>query len=243
MTVATQIKENLALAYQAFAHLKLDDLTYTHLSARVPGEDSYYIYPFGLLFSEVTPETLIKVSLNGEILEGSEFQYNKTGYVIHGSIYKHRPDINAIFHLHTPEMVAVSSAKVGLMPVSQWALHFYNRVAYHDYNSLALSREQHEARLVKDLADKYVMLMRHHGSITAGRTVHEAFYYTHHLQQACKAQCLMGHNPDLMNTISSEICENSVKDLLGFEESLGLRDWLAVRRLLGQKSYEMQHCE
>lgn len=240
--IEEQIKQDLALAYQALAYLKMDDLTYTHLSARVPGEEAYYIYPFGLLFSEVTPDNLIKVSLDGEILEGAEFQYNKTGYVIHGSIYKHRNDINAIFHLHTPEMVAVSSTKVGLMPVSQWALHFYNKVAYHEYNSLALSREQHETALVNDLEDKYVMLMRHHGSITAGRTIHEAFYYTHHLQNACKAQCLMGHNPDLLNAIPDNICEQSVNDLLGFEPDLGFRDWQAIKRMLGERMHEMQHC-
>ena len=48
----------------------------------------YYIYPFGLRFEEVTTENLLKVSLDGQNLEGEEYQYNKTGYFIHGSIYK-----------------------------------------------------------------------------------------------------------------------------------------------------------
>lgn len=130
------------------------------------------------MFEEVTPDNLIKVSLNGQILGGAEFQYNKTGYVIHGSIYRNRPDINAIFHLHTPEIVAVSAMQEGLQPISQWALHFYNKVVYYDYNSLALSTEEHESRLVRDLGDKYVMLLKHHGSITVGRTIHEVFLYT-----------------------------------------------------------------
>jgi ribulose-5-phosphate 4-epimerase/fuculose-1-phosphate aldolase len=232
------IRYNLAVAYQALAKLQMDDLTYTHLSARIPGENAYYIYPFGFLFAEVTPENLIKVSLDGKVLEGEDAQYNKTGYVIHGSIYRNRADINAIFHLHTPEMVAVSSVVGGLKPISQWALHFYNKMAYHDYNSLALSAHAHEHNLVHDLADKYVMLMKHHGAIMAGRTIHEAFYYTHHLQKACKTQCLVSSSGFMVRQISEEICEKSVGDLLSFEPDFGLRDWRAIQRWVGLKRRE-----
>lgn len=232
---ANQVRYNLAVAYQALAKLNLDDLTYTHLSARKPGEDAYYIYPFGLLFDEVTPENLIKVSLRGEILEGYEVQYNKTGYVIHGSIYRNRPDINAIFHIHTPEITAVSAMQKGLQPISQWALHFYNKVAYHDYNSLTLSEIEHEKNLVRDLGDKYVMLLKHHGSITAGRTIHEAFFYTHHLQKACETQCLALQSGAELHQIPQEICEKTVEDLLSFEPDLGLRDWQAIQRWVGIK--------
>lgn len=227
------IRYNLAVAYQALAKLQMDDLTYTHLSARATETSAYYIYPFGLLFQEVTPENLIKVSLDGTVLEGGEAHYNKTGYVIHGSIYRNRPDINAIFHLHTPEMVAVSSMVGGLQPISQWALHFYEKVAYHDYNSLALSSSEHEHNIIRDLDDKYVMLLKHHGAIMAGRTIHEAFYYTHHLQKACKTQCLTAQSGAKIYQIAEEICEKSVIDLLSFEADLGLRDWHAIQRWIG----------
>src|SRR5271163_3567470 len=95
------IKENLAIAYRIIASLGLEDHTYTHLSARPEGADYYYIYPFGTLYEEVESNKLLKVNLAGIILEGKEYQYNKTGYTIHGSIYKARKDINSIFHLHT----------------------------------------------------------------------------------------------------------------------------------------------
>ena len=98
--MSAEVKQNLAYAYQILAKLGMDDHTYTHLSARPEGADYYYIYPFGLRFEEVTPECLLKVSLDGNILEGKEYQYNKTGYIIHGSIYRARPDLNAVYHLH-----------------------------------------------------------------------------------------------------------------------------------------------
>ncbi len=161
-----KIKQDLAYAYQILAHLKMDDHTYTHLSARAMEEEQYYIYPFGLRFEEVRADNLLKVSLDGKIIEGKEYQYNKTGYVIHGNIYKHRPDIKAVFHLHTPASVAVSAMKDGLLPISQWALHFYEQMAYHSYNSLALDSAVHGPDLVRDLGSYNTMLLRHHGMIT-----------------------------------------------------------------------------
>jgi ribulose-5-phosphate 4-epimerase/fuculose-1-phosphate aldolase len=228
-----KLRAELAYAYRILSHLRLDDHTYTHLSRRAEDGQSYYIYPFGLCFSEVTPDNLIRVSLDGEVLEGSEYQYNKTGYIIHGSIYQARADINAIFHVHSPHIVAVSSMEEGLMPISQWALHFYEGVAYHDYDSLAL--ETHAGnRLIDDLGNKYAMLMRNHGSLTCGKTVQEAMFYTYHLQKAAEAQVLaLSMNRSLVIP-SEEICKKTVKDLLSFEKNLGERDWQAWLRIVGE---------
>src|SRR3989338_5114069 len=126
-----EIREKLAAAYRIFALKLMDDLTYTHLSARSDSGDSFFIQPFGLQFSEVKASDLLEVSFDGKVISGSEVQYNSTGYIIHGSIYKARSDINSIFHLHTHAGVAVSAMKVGLLPISQFALHFYGKISYH----------------------------------------------------------------------------------------------------------------
>jgi len=232
-------KENLASAYQILAALKLDDHTYTHLSSRPKGEDYYYIYPFGLCFDEVTKDNLIKVNLDGHVIEGNEVQYNKTGYVIHGNIYRARPDITSIFHLHTHAMVAVSAMKEGLMPISQWALHFYDRLSYHKYDSLALEEYRQGHDIVQDLKNNYVMLMRNHGAVMCGRTIQEAMFYTYHLEQACKAQIMMlGANQSLVIP-SKETCKKAVQDLLSFEPDLGKRDWDAWLRKLKNKPRKM----
>lgn len=226
------IRYNLAFAYRILAKLNADDLTYTHLSTRGEDPNTFYIYPFGMLFSEVKPSDLLLVTLDGEVLSGAEHQYNSTGYVIHGNIYKFREDIKSVFHLHTPEIVAVSSCKRGLLPISQWALHFYDQMSYHNYNSLALSQDQ-GSDLVNDLGAKnYSMLLRNHGSITCGRTIQEAMFYTYHLIQACKAQCAALSMGESLCIPNKNICEKSVRDLLTFEENLGLRDWEAWKRVL-----------
>lgn len=230
MSTQKAIKLQLAQAYQILAYLGLDDHTYTHLSARADN-NSYYIYPFGLRFSEVTADNLLKVSLDGVILEGQEFQYNRTGYIIHGNIYQARTDIQAIFHLHSPEIVAVSACKRGLQPLSQWALHFYEKMSYHGYNSLALDATQGQ-QLLMDLGNNFNMLLQNHGSISCGRTIHEAMFYSYHLYLACKTQCLaLGQGQELIMP-THEICQQAVHDLLNFEKNLGERDWHAWVKLL-----------
>ena len=229
------IKKNLSYAYQILAKLGMADHTYTHLSARPEGSQYYYINPFGLRFEEVTEDNLLKVSFEGDVLEGEEFQYNKTGYVIHGSIYKSRPDLEAIFHLHTVASVAVSCMDDGLMPLSQWALHFYDHVNYHDYNSLALDNDPHGMDLVRDLADKKVIFLRHHGMVACGKTIHEAMFYCYHLELACKTQIAALSSGAKLLIPDKTICKKTNHDLISFEKDLGFRDWQAWVRWVDRK--------
>lgn len=226
----TIIRENLAAAYQLFAHYEMDDLTYAHLSARSVEGSSYYIYPLGMIFGEVTSAKLIKVNLEGEILEGHEQSYNKTGYEIHGSIYRGRPDIKAIFHLHSLASTAISALKEGLRPLSQFALHFYENIGYHNYDSLVLDTGQ-SSTLVENLGNNSALLLRNHGMLTVGPTIPEAFFYAYFLEKACKVQCMIGNHADVM-TPSHATALKARSDMRAFEKDLGKRDWEAQLRLL-----------
>lgn len=232
------LRIQLAAAYHLLAEQKMDDLTYTHLSARLPGAQSYFIYPFGLLFEEVTASSLLKVSLEGEILEGKEDQYNQTGYVIHGSIYKNRPEINAVFHLHTVAGIAVSAMECGLLPLSQFAFHFYNQIAYHSYDSLALDCRRQGENLAYDLGQKKAMFLCNHGTLTCGETIHEAYLYMHFLEQACRVQCATLAANQKVIFPSHNICEKAAHDVRHFEKNFGLRDWNALLRKL-DRSHSM----
>jgi ribulose-5-phosphate 4-epimerase/fuculose-1-phosphate aldolase len=226
----------LADAYKICEKLGLSDLTYTHLSARA-SDSSFYIYPFGLLFDEVTPDNLLEVSTDGNILQGEEYQYNKTGYIIHGSVYEHKSNVNAIFHLHTPSIVAVSCFKEGLLNLSQWALHFTGKIAYHDYDSLALDKNQQGSKIIEDLGAHPILMMRHHGVLITGSTIQECLFFAYHLEKACQTQCLMGINSKLtLCEISNETANRSNKDLLSFEDNLGKRDFLALQRLINREN-------
>lgn len=232
LTTDQYIRTQLAAAYRILAIYGMDDLTYTHLSARIPGADAYFIYPFGFLFEEVTASGLLKVSLDGEILEGQESEYNKTGYVIHGSIYKNRPELNAVFHLHTTSGVAVSSMNCGLLPLSQFSLHFYNRLAHHAYDSLALDNHRQGENLAQDLGQKKAMILQNHGTLTCGATVHEAFLYAYFLEQACKVQCAALAGGQKIIIPPKKVCEKAANDVREFESDFGMRDWTALLRKL-----------
>lgn len=227
------VKDDLAFAYRALAHLKKDDLTYAHVSARPPGADYFYIAPLGLLFAEVTPCQLLKVTLTGAILSGPDAPYNHTGFVIHGSIYEKRAHLNAAFHLHTPPSVAVSAMDMGLLPISQFSFHFYNRLSYHDYASLCLDSGQHGQQLVSDLGGNRAMLMRHHGLLTVGETLPEAFFYAYYLDKACETQCLaLSAGRDNVALVNPDMAEKAAIDMRAFESDLGMRDWTALKRIL-----------
>ncbi len=224
------IQQNLIKAHKIVAKLKMDDLTYTHLSSICEGRDEFFLSPFGIQFKDVECMDLLQFKLNGElILKKNLFglkpkvpPFNKTGFAIHSSIYKARGDINSVIHLHTKETIAVSVSKEGLLPVSQHALHFYERVSYHSYDSLILEPQAEADLLIKDLAQNNVMLLRNHGFVTAGKTIWEALFYAYHLQKACEVQVLLKDDYILPK---HETCVKAKNDLLSFEKDLGRRDF------------------
>ena len=225
------LKQNLSFAHKIVAKLKMDDLTYTHISARVEEVDEFLISPFGIQFALTEPESLLHFNFKGQLLGESEGKnFNKTGFAIHSSIYKARPEVNCVVHLHTKETIAVSVNNKGLLPLSQHALHFYNQVSYHSYDSLVLTPKAEEELLIKDLGQNNVMFLRNHGFITVGKTIWEALFYAYHLQKACEVQVLV-LNEDVIFP-SHDVCEKARKDLLSFEKDLGRRDFESFLQIL-----------
>lgn len=179
---------DLAACYRLIHMFGMDDLIYTHISARVPGpEEHFLINPFGLLYEEVKASNLVKVDLDGNVIGDGDWGINPAGYVIHSCIHRERPDVGCVLHVHTVAGTAVSAQQEGLLPLTQTALLFHGHLAYHDYEGPALDTDE-QSRLVADLGDKRVMILRNHGLLTAGRTIDEAFVLAYYLEQACRMQ-------------------------------------------------------
>lgn len=225
-----QVRIDLAMAYQ-LAYLKnWDDGIYTHISATVPNEEgAYLLNRFGLRFNEVTPQNLVKVNLQGQILAG-EGPVNQTGFAIHGAVHGARPDANCVLHLHVDSVIAISTQKHGLLPISQHALRFFNDIAYHPYQGLALSSNE-QATLVKSLGNKKAILLHNHGSIVCGSSIQQAFYLMDVLDKACKIQALSGANADLVYP-SDDVCELTYRQLCSDGDDEGQIEWPAYQRLL-----------
>nr|WKF61024.1 Decarboxylase NovR [Paraburkholderia busanensis] len=183
-----QARVDLAAAYRLAALNGWDDLVYTHISASVPGEPGHFlINPFGLAFDEVCASNLVKIDIDGNIVGESEHPVNATGFALHAAVHAARADAFCVMHLHNTAGVAVSAQPGGLLPASQHALRFHGHLAYHDYEGLSFSPAEGE-RLVANLADKPAMLLRNHGTLTAGRTVAEAYVLMATLIKACEIQ-------------------------------------------------------
>lgn len=184
------VRVDLAALYRLAALEKWDDLIFTHISARVPGPEHHFlINPFGVYFDEVTASSLVKVDLEGNIVMDSPYGINAAGYVIHSAVHGAREQARFVIHLHTDQGVAVSAQADGLLPLSQHALIVLPHLAYHDYEGIAFNLDERQ-RLVSDLGDKSLMMLRNHGTLATGATAAEAWVSLFHLERACKMQVM-----------------------------------------------------
>ena len=206
-----QTREELAACYRLAALHKFTDLIYTHITARVPGEDGHFlINPYGWRWEEITASSLVKIDVDGNKVDGSPHRVNPAGFTIHSAVHMARHDAVCVLHTHTVAGVAVSSIKEGLLPLNQWSAQFYDRIAFHDYEGIALDLAERE-RIVADLGDKFVMLLRNHGTLLLGRSVAEALKLALNLERSCKAQVAalgMGLTPVVL---PHEVAEHTAK--------------------------------
>ncbi|NKI92345.1 class II aldolase/adducin family protein [Rhizobacter sp. SG703] len=183
-----QTRVDLAAAYRLVAHFKWDDLVFTHITARVPGEeDRFLINPYGLMFDEITASSLVKIDLQGNKLDDTPFPVNPAGFTIHSAIHSARHDAQCVLHTHTLNGLAVSAQKGGVLPLSQQSIFILSSLAYHDYEGVAL-RDDEKPRLVKDLGRATYLMLRNHGLLTVGPTVADAVLAMYFFETVCTIQ-------------------------------------------------------
>jgi ribulose-5-phosphate 4-epimerase/fuculose-1-phosphate aldolase len=185
-----QARIDLAALYRLVALHGWDDLIYTHISARILGPEHHFlINPYGWLFDEITASSLVKIDLDGNVLQETADFINPAGFTIHSAIHAAREDARFVMHLHSDQGVAVAAQKDGLLPLSQHALIVRPRLAYHDYEGIALNLDERE-RLVADLGDKTLMLLRNHGTLSVGATAADCWVGMFFLERACLQQVM-----------------------------------------------------
>ncbi|MDT7838323.1 class II aldolase/adducin family protein [Aquabacterium sp. OR-4] len=235
-----QVREDLAAAYRLVAHFGMDDSIYTHISARVPGtQDQFLINPYGMLFRDITASSLVKIDLEGRILEPTDFDVNPAGFTIHSAVHAARHDATCVLHTHTVPGVAVSSLACGLQPCNQWALQFHNRVVYHAFEGIALNHAERE-RLVADLGPTaQVLILRNHGLVTLGRSVAEALILMHNLDRACRVQLAIQASGQPIHPVPDEVAELTARQYEGGSSNrvagnpnLYAREWRAMLQRL-----------
>ena len=212
------LRRQLAAAYRLVDHFGWTELIYGHLTARVPGEAPHFlINPYGLNYDEVTASNLVKIDLDGKIVEPSEHPVNYAGFVIHSAIHMaHAERHKVVMHTHTRAGMAVCALKDGLLPVSMVATAFHGKLSYHDYEGPSLDLDERD-RLLGNLGNNQAMMLRNHGLLTTGRSVPEAFLRLYRLERACQIQ-LDAAAAGTLNVLGDNLAAKSGADMDRFSE-------------------------
>ncbi|MGE3148002.1 MAG: class II aldolase/adducin family protein [Pseudorhodoplanes sp.] len=219
----------LAACYRLADMNKMSVVVWNHITARIPGTEHILINRFGLRYDEIRASNLLKITLDGEVLDGIQDELNFTGYVIHSAVHKARPDVTCVMHTHSRGGQGVAAMKEGLLPLSQEGMLFYEDVSYHDYEGYSDDTEECD-RIAAHLGQRYQMIMRNHGLLTAGRSIGEAYCRMYYLEMCCQLQMDLlatGREP---NIPPPEVCRKAYRQSL--DPLPGKFEWPALLRLL-----------
>ncbi|XP_041675851.1 uncharacterized protein LOC108109047 isoform X7 [Drosophila eugracilis] len=159
------------------------------ITARLKVDQEYFLVnPYGLLYHEITASALNKVDMQGQIVEQgtTNFGGNKSHFVLHSVVHAARPDIRCAIYIGCSPVVAISSLKTGLLPLTKDAC-VLGEITTHAYTGLFDEEERN--RLVRSLGpNSKVILLANHGALCCGETIEEAFFAACHIVQACETQ-------------------------------------------------------
>ncbi|MFC4699543.1 class II aldolase/adducin family protein [Glaciecola siphonariae] len=222
----------LAAAYRLLVMHGWDDLIHTHISARIPDTEELLINAFGLAFEEVTASNLVKIDIEGNIIQDDcPFDINPAGFTIHSAVHIARPEAQCALHLHHPDAIAVASTEKGLRPYSQYSAFALASMSYHRYEGLAVNHDEIQ-RLQTDLGSANFMLLRNHGALTMGVTIGDAFMHMYDLLRACEVQVKMQQSGDTPIEVDPNIIA-SIKaqaDIVHTGQTGGQKAWPAMMR-------------
>ncbi len=232
-----RVRVDLAAAYRLVALHGWDDLVFTHISARVPGQEGQFlINPYGLMFDEITASSLVKVDQEGNKLDESLFDVNPAGFVIHSAVHGARHDAGCVLHVHSLNGVAVSAQKSGVLPLSQQSIFVLSSLAYHDYEGVAL-RDDEKARLVADIGSANYLMLRNHGLLTTGRTVADAFIAMYLFETVCTIQVRAQAGGGELITVPTSIIATAAEQARGATRGQGSGlSWPGLLRRLDRRS-------
>jgi len=126
--------------------------------------------------------------------------------------------------------------KCGLLPISQHAMRVQRQVTYHDYEGVALDMDE-RTRMAKDLGKtSKAMILRNHGLLTLGLTVHEAWEMMYYLDCACQIQIdAMSAGKDNVLQMSPEAAKTAFQQFNRPNRPALTKSWPALLRMLDRR--------
>jgi ribulose-5-phosphate 4-epimerase/fuculose-1-phosphate aldolase len=181
-----ELRDLVARSCRIIGMLELSNPTQGHVSTRIPGEDKILIRARGPMEAGLyytTPDEVITVGLDGKLIEGPAGLAVPQEVFIHTEMYRARPEINSVIHIHPSTVVLFTICDVPLLPIlgsynpSALDLIINNRISQYD-----------RSILIRDsaLGRELVCMMRSHGITSVGRDVQEATFNSINLYDLAK---------------------------------------------------------
>jgi ribulose-5-phosphate 4-epimerase/fuculose-1-phosphate aldolase len=222
-----QARQQLAACYRIFAMLGWTEMIYNHITLRLPDSVSagasqarhFLINPFGLHYSEVTASNLVKVDLQGRVLDGSRYPVNPAGFTVHAAIHEGVEGAHCVMHTHTTSGLAVACTESGLAQNNFYSAQLHDMVAYHDFEGITVHADE-APRLLKAMGNKPLLILRNHGLLACGPTLALTFVRLWTLQRACDiqvAQAALGR----AITVPLAVAQKTTYDSFQFDAQFG----------------------
>ncbi len=233
-----QARLDLALCYRLIDYYGWTAQVYNHISLRIPGTEHLLINGFGFRYSEIRASNLVKIDIDGNVMDGSPYPVNKAGYNIHSAIHQARPDIACVIHTHDIDCQAVSAIEGGFIPLTQESCQFYERVGYHEFEGIVLDPDE-KTRLLASLGtSNHTLFLHNHGVITAGSNVTWAFVRMYQLVRACKVQLRAMATGQPLKRIPESVMKSTREQFEGGDAQAGAQvrhpEWPAYIRMMDQ---------
>jgi ribulose-5-phosphate 4-epimerase/fuculose-1-phosphate aldolase len=225
-----QARIELAVFYRLVEYLGWGEGIYNHISLRLPEEPNMFlIKAHALTYDEVTASNLVKVDCREDLDERAGV--NKVGFTTHAPIIRARQDVNCAVHIHTVPIMAMCAHPQGLRMLGVHSATFYQDIAYQEYRGVFENVDEQQ-RIIDDLGDKRVLLMRNHGAVITGSSVEDTFTALYSFAMACEVQLRIeasGHEPV---EIDPKICAETVLQMKSHAKGRGGANWPAwIRRM------------
>jgi ribulose-5-phosphate 4-epimerase/fuculose-1-phosphate aldolase len=177
-----QARELVARANRMIANEGVVD-AFGHVTMRHPTDPNRYLMSRSRAPELVQPEDILEFTLDSQPVKPTDVRlYGER--VIHGGIYRARPDVNAVCHHHAPSILPFCISGTELKPVYHLGATLGEKVPFWDARdefgdtTLIVAEPEEGASLARALGPNWIVLMRRHGATVAGTTLEELTFRT-----------------------------------------------------------------
>lgn len=160
-----------------------------HLTARVPGADTFFFHIHNYGFGEVTPAHIHESDFELNVLSGRDVDINPTLH-IHTRIYLARPDVACIVHTHAKHVIALSATGQDFHVLGQNGARLYDDCATFDEDDGTALGKEPGAAMARALGHRAALMLKNHGLLTAGKSIADAVLLAITMDEEAEIQLL-----------------------------------------------------